>query len=367
MGIEGKGTEDGNSYEEFDSSEFETESPDTEETKESEGDGKADTKEGAADKKLTAEEAFGEGDEDASKEVADDAAKTDAGEGEGTPAYEPNTKYKVYDQEKEFPDQLKALVKDKATEDYFRDLLSKADGLDVMKPKHQEIVGQRDQLKGEVDFFRSDINRVLTLRDKQPHLFAAEVGITDDWIINRAKEIVNAKETPEAWDQFNRTRATQYDSYTQQQQANRVQQDASAQFVNVHQQQMSMALSQPEVSSFQAEFDKVHGPGSFQEEVRKHGYYHYERTKQGGRPENLAPMDAVKQVYEFHKKTFTQAAPQGGQQAADKGGQQAPTTKRVTEKPIPNVGKGRNVSPTGRRFKNIKEMREYVDKHVPSA
>jgi len=365
MLIEGKGTDGEIGYEEFDSAEFETESPDKEESKESEGDGKAVSEDDDGGKKLTAEEAFGDSDDEgASKEAADDAAKTDAGTKEGTPAYEPNTKYKVYDQEKEFPDQLKTLVKDKATEDYFRDLLSKADGLDAMKPKHQEVVSQRDQFKGEVDFFRSDINRVLTLREKQPHLFAAEVGITDDWIINRAKEIVNAKETPEQWDQFNRTRATQYDAYNQHQQAVRVQEDASAQFMNAHQQQMTMALGHPDVSGFQSQFDKVHGLGSFQEEVRKQGYYHYERTKQSGKPENLAPMEAVKQVYEFHKKTFTQAQPQGVAEVSEKGGQSA--AKRDPVKPIPNIGKGRNVSPTGRRFKTIKEMREYVDKNVPS-
>ncbi len=257
-------------------------------------------------------------------------------------------------------------MKDKATEDYFRDLLSKADGLEVMKPKHQEIVGQRDQLKSEVDFFRSDINRVLTLRDKNPHLFAAEVGITDDWIINRAKEIVNAKETPEQWDSFNRSRASQYDAYNARRETEATQARVHNDTASVIQQKMQMALSHPEVNSFQQQFDQVHGLGSFQEEVRKHGYYHYERTKQQGKAENLEPMDAVKHVLEFHKKTFTQAAPQGGQQAADKGGAAATTTKREAAKPIPNVGKGRNVSPTGRRFKNIKEMREYVDKHVPS-
>lgn len=95
---------------------------------------------------------------------------------------------------------MKALVKDKDSEELVRNLLSKADGLDQMKPRHQQTVVERDDLKSQVDWFRSDINRVLSLRDKAPTLFALSPRISDDWVIKRAKEIVEAKDTPEAWD-----------------------------------------------------------------------------------------------------------------------------------------------------------------------
>lgn len=353
-------------YEEFDSSEFEPEELDKDAEKSGADDDASDK--GADGKKLTAEEAFGDDDgTGASEKEGEEAlAKKASGEGDGKPAYEANHTYKVYDEEKTFPEQLKTIVKDKETEDFVRDLLTKADGLDGMKPRHQEAVQQRDDYRSQVDFYKADINRVLTLRDKQPHLFAAEVGISDDWIIQRAKEIVNAKETPEQWNDFNRRRADNYDVYTRSQEVERQQVQATQSFANTIQQQMTAALQHPDVSSFQSEFDKIHGLGSFQEEVRKHGYYHYERTKMQGKAENLAPMDAVKAVYDFHKKTFARAEPQGGAKAADNVRKEA-GTKRVQEKPIPNVGKGRNASPTGKRFKTIKEMREYVDKHVPSA
>ncbi len=365
-------------YEEFDSSEFEpgpaADKADDEVPEVKAKDAKVEEPAG----KLTPEEAFsdepegGKSDDAAAasdvSEVAPKDPKADAsadGQQDATPAYEPNHKYTAYGKEKEFPDQLKSLVKDKASEDYVRDLLSKADGLDEMKPRHQDAVRERDGFKAEVEAYRTDINRIIELKDKQPHLFAAEMGLSDDWIIKAARQIVNAKETPEAWSQFDGSRQQAVEAYNATLNAQNVQQEAGQQFARVHQEQMSMALSHPEVSSFQSQFDAVHGLGSFQEEVRKHGYYHYERTRQAkGRGENLPPMDAVKSVIEFHKKTFVTPAPQSAAPAPVQA-QAAPAPKREAPKPLPNVGgKGRNASPVGQRFKNLKEMRAYVAKHV---
>lgn len=370
----GKGkTEPGVSYEEFDSSEFEADQPEpTPEPEPKEGDVKDAKEEPGEGEKLTPEQAFGGADEGKEEAAADDKEAAaaddkeapesdDASKPEDKPAYEPNFKYKVYDEEKEFPEQLKALVKDKESEELFRSLLAKADGLDEMKPRHQETVRERDEFKSKVEWYKGDINRVLQLRDKQPHLFAAELGISDDWIVRVAREIVDAKDTPEQWDRFNSGRRQSYDTYNQHLELQNQQLRVSNDFMAAHQQQLSMALSHPDVASFQSQFDAVHGLGSFQEEVRKHGNYHYEKTKQ-----SLPAMEAVKHVYEFHKKSFAPPAPQGGAPAAETAPAAArPQPKREVPKPIPNVGKGKNASPTARRFRNIAEMRAYVDKHVP--
>ncbi len=359
----GGNSEGSTSYEEFDSSEFETDQSEQEESNTEDAE-KSEKEEVDPDKKLTAEEAFGEDDAGASKETTEEEVQAASGETAEKPAYEPNLKYKVYDEEREFPEQLKSLVKDKDTEEYFRGLLSKADGLDEMKPRHQETIQQRDDFKSQADYLKQDINRVLTLRDEKPHLFAAEVGLTDDWVIARAKEIVAAKETPEAYDQFREARKAQYDAYNANLKLQHHQQTQNQEFVSNVQTQIQQAIGSPEVSGFQRQFDSVHGEGAFQEEVRKEGYYHFERTKLSGRPENLAPQEAVRRVFEFHKKTFSVAAPQGGESAADKTGQTKPA--REVPKPLPNIGKGRNVSPVRKTFKSIKEIREYVNKHVPS-
>ena len=366
-----KGTTDEGTigYEEFDSSEFEANKLESTEADTS------DTKESAADangegEKLTPEQAFGgKDDEEATTEEATEVEAKEASDDESTKVeestYEPNLTYKAYGQDKEFPEQLKALVKDKDTEDYFRGLLSKADGLDEMKPRHQEAIQQRDEYKSQTEYLKSDINRVLTLRDKQPHIFAQEIGISDDWIIARAKEIVNAKEEPTRYEAFKEQRVKDFDLYTRELALQNQQRQVSTQTAGTIQQEMSTALSAPEISHLRTKFDSVHGEGAFQREVIKHGYYHYEQTKLTGNPVNLAPSEAVKQVYEFHKKTFAPAAPH----VAETKAAPAPKTVIMKEKPkaLPNLGKGKTVSPVKRPFKNLKEMREYVDKNVPSA
>lgn len=360
MTVEGTENSGDVGYETFDSSEFETEK--VIEEKEDEGDAAKETKDDGKDAdKLTPEAAFGKKDEgDTDDAVTDPVATEAATTADDKPTeYTPDLKYKVYDQEKEFPEALKTLVKDKETEETFRTLLAKADGLDEMKPRHQEAIKDRDELRGQVDWYKTDIDRVLKLRDSKPHLFSAEVGITDQWIIDRAKEIVLSSETDEGKRVFDERRKVEYDSYNLHQQQEQRQEQESQSFMTNHQQQMTQALSHPEVSDFQREFDRVHGLGSFQAEVTKHGHYHFESTKKrngNGIGENLAPMDAVKAVYEFHKKTFASVAPPVVAAAAVK--------PKVD--PIPNVGKGRNSSPTTRKFRTLKELREHADKHSNS-
>lgn len=365
MAVKENGEEGTVGYEEFDSKEFEADKPEAEEKDEETPEKVEDEKEeSAAADKLTAQEAFGDDDKkDASEETTEEASATESAEAEDKAAYEPNHKYKVYDEERDFPEPLKALVKDKDSEELVRNLLSKADGLDEMKPRHQQVVAERDDFKSQVDWYKTDINRVLSLRDKAPTLFAAELGLSDDWVIKRAKEIVEAKDSPEAWDSYERRRASEIQSYNTQQQMQRQQAELAQQTNLTLQTQLQTALSHPDVSSFQSQFDKVHGIGAFQEEVRKHGYYHYERTKATGRPENLSAMDAVKAVYEFHKKAFA-GAPQDAAKLAETKVTPTRVLSKERPKPIPNVGKGKNVAPTQRRFKNIKEMREYADKYT---
>lgn len=367
MQVSGKGNEgtEDPGYEVFDSSEFEESRSTAKEDASADAEEKAPEAD-AEDKKvpvkdddrLTPEEAFGDDKEADGKEASDADTETPAKEDEGDskPAYEPNFKYKVYDQEKEFPESLRAVVKDKESEDYVRDLLTKADGLEGMKVRHQDVVRERDAAASQVEFYKNDINRVLQLRDKNPLVFAQELGLSDDWIIKRAKEIVTAKETPEAWRDFSEQRARVYDQYNAQQQLAGQQQEAARHQVEIVRQGLQLAFSHPDVSSFQQRFDAVNGLGEFQKAVQRHGYLHYEMHKV-----NLPPMDAVKAVMDHYGKML----PAQAAHVAPPAGSTATPEAKPKPKALPNIGTGRNVSPTGKRFKSIKEMREYVDKHVP--
>jgi hypothetical protein len=336
------------SYEEFDSDDFEADQPEELEEEPSKESTKPEVTEDS-DK-----EALEKSGEDPDEEKVDDSElKVE----EKQPEYTPNLKFKVYDVEKEFPDWAKSLVKDEKTEAEFRTLLSKAEGLEEMKPRHQAVVQERDGYRSELEWMKGDVNRIVGLREKNPELFFAELGVTDDMIIKAASRIVDAKETPESWDRFQRERRNGIESYQQSLQVQSREADLNQQLLQVHQQTMQMALNSPEISTFQADYDRVYGAGAFQEQVRQYGNYQYQATRK-----NISPYDAVKYVYEYHKKGFTpQPAPQAAPQPLQ--GAVAASVRREVPKAIPNVGKGRNASPTNKpKFKSIQHMRDYYEK-----
>lgn len=75
-------------------------------------------------------------------------------------AYEPNLKYKVKDEEKEFPEIFKAMLTSKENEDMLRDLFTKADALEAVK-------GSRTAIETELNNFRQDYqNQVVPVLSK---------------------------------------------------------------------------------------------------------------------------------------------------------------------------------------------------------
>jgi hypothetical protein len=335
-------------YDEFDSSEFETDQSEDLEEKESEERAEPEVKE-TTDK---------ESSEDAGEDPDEEKPESNTPEvSEKKPEYTPNLKFKVYDQEKEFPEWSKSLIKDEKIEAEFRTLFSKAEGLEEMKPRHQATIQERDEYKSELEWMRGDVNRIIGLREKSPELFFAELGVPDDLILKMASKIVDAKESPEAWERYQRNRQMMVDGYQKERQVESQQFDLNRQQFEVHQQAMSSALGSPEITSFQSQYDAVYGAGAFQEQVRQYGNYQYQATKR-----NISPYDAVKYVYEYHRKGFTQPQPQPVQTMPLQGATAAAPVRREAPPVIPNVGKGRNASPTKPKFKTIQQMRDYYEK-----
>lgn len=79
-------------------------------------------------------------------ETEDELAESQTGEDEG---YTPNFTYEVRGEKREFDDRLKSIIKTKEDEDYIRDIITKADGLDIVKSKYENLAKEYDEvLKG---------------------------------------------------------------------------------------------------------------------------------------------------------------------------------------------------------------------------
>lgn len=361
-------------YEEFDSSDFEAEPiPDQDE------DGDDDTKETDSDETKDATSEDADPDQDGEKD--DGGAPTDDDQSDGKEAsgvdgeesqdgvkdqdeYQSDTTYKVYDEVKEFPEEAKALIKDKASEDYVRTLLSKADALEPMKAKQAQVVEERDSAVNEREMFKSNFQRAFGLKDQNPDLFCAEFQLSPEWILRMANKIADAKESPESWTQYQNSVRQQYDQFASQLQFENERSQFQNQFLQDHEKQMTAAISEPTVQTFASQYDTVHGSGAFRELVRQHGDLYYQRNKQ-----NIPPGEAVKAVMQtFTGFGWNPDAQQQQQRAAATGTDGVPPAKqsprRQRPKTIPSTGRGRNVSPTRTGPRTLKDMKAKIAREL---
>lgn len=293
--------------------------------------------------------------DDKGDEAASDKAKDE---------YKPNLTYKAYGQEKAMPEWAAKVVTDKASEDEIRTLLSKADGLDEMKPRHQQTIQERDNAQQEVLGVRKDVQRIMALRDTNPVLFFAKIGVSDDAILNMARELVRVRDpeaAPTAYADFNRTRDQAIRLFDQQIETERVNQSSAAAFQTNHQQAMTNALARPDVQSFAQRYDAQYGEGAFLQQVNQHGSYEYQRTKQ-----NISPYQAVQTTLDYLSRGFAQQTPAPAAAGAAGGSQGGVAQPAAKPRPaaMPNLGKGKTVSPAKQKFKNLKALRAHAQKEI---
>lgn len=102
--------------------------------------------------------------------------------------YTPTLKYKVKDKEFEFDPRLKDVIKSKKDEEYFRDLYTKAAGLDTYKSRSLELEAQARQLL-------AGYTKLQEMRDqKQYDKMASALGLSEDAIIDMAAQVIRKKD-----------------------------------------------------------------------------------------------------------------------------------------------------------------------------
>jgi hypothetical protein len=108
-------------------------------------------------------------------------------------AYEPNLSYMVKDEKREFDERIKNAVKDKDTEEYIRDLYTKADGLETYKEKLTKRDSEYDDLHGHAQALTTGYQQLQKLRDDQDYLgLEKALGLDEEfivaWALNRMEE-----------------------------------------------------------------------------------------------------------------------------------------------------------------------------------
>lgn len=272
--------------------------------------------------------------------------------GDAAPKYEPNFKYRVLDQEKEFDKYFQSFIKSKEDEEKFRDLITKAEGLEPIKMEREEVKKKYESLNSEHSQIKSVLTNLKQAIDKGYFEdFFEAWGLNDEQIFKYALNRIKLQENPELRAHYEQSLTNRREASASQQEKELLQQQNQQMIQKQYEMELDYTMTRPETSEFSKKFDSLPGrkQGDFVMEVLKHGAYVY-NTKGVDIPIMQAVQDVMSQ-YKYFVENFNKPTVQ-------------PTVKVVTQsemaKPqtIPNVGKSSAQSPSHKKFTSIKDLEE---------
>jgi hypothetical protein len=252
-----------------------------------------------------------------------------ASESTGEEAYTPTLTYKVLDEERKFDDRLASVVKDKESEEYFRNLYTKADGLDAYKQKYSELEGQSKQLV-------AGYQQLKQLRDQGnvSDLMKA-IGLKDEAIFDYVQARLKEEQLPEEDRKIvERERRLQKENEVYKQKLSDYEQRVVETNVESDIRELEMLAATPTVSPVAAAMEK--NGLNFADEVIKDGHFEYLRT--GKEPPIKSVVERIAKRYSY--LATNKAAP----------------TKQPT---LPTV-KGGNASAIDKPITSLDELRKFA-------
>lgn len=277
------------------------------------------------------------------------------------PAYTPNYKFKVLDQEKEFDDWIRQAV-NKDNEAKIRELYEKAHGLDHVKSQREQERQTREKTEKEFNEFYSGVQEIVGLKEKDLTRFFKEVNLprhkVAQWLLEQAKLEELPEETKRVYSEREALRLREENL---QRELEIAQAESVSQAVQARQRELQGVMASDEVKGIAEAFDKRVGKANaFMDAVIRHGKAEWEAS--GGK-RDLTPAEAVKEVLSFYGLSAQAASPAATPNE--------PATKKVVTaaKPtvLPNVGTGSS-SPTGaKRPKSTDDLRALYKELAKSA
>jgi len=274
---------------------------------------------------------------------------------EGEPAaetWEPNYKFKVKDQELEFDEWARPLVKDKDVEDKFRDVFSKAHGID-------DIKSVRDTLRQELDTVKPEYERITGMLDQVSNMvqnkdyksFFNALQIPKEDILKYAvSELKYQEMSPEERQKIDAQDQAQQrlrDLEEQNQSLSKNYQET------VHRQmttELDTQLSRPDISEIVTNYDTRMGrPGAFKQEIYNRGAL-YEQTY-GKTYSATELVNELVQILGGTPQPQASVAPQPGSG-------QTPVVKPEAKQTLPNIQGAGGSSPSKKRPKSLDDLRE---------
>jgi hypothetical protein len=329
----------------------------------------------------------------ASKTAAASTASAGDGEVEETEEepkkFTPKLSVNVRNKEVKIPEKYASLMTDEKSQKEVHELFEKSLGLDVIKPKHQELMGQFEQTRknleavtGSIQAARSDYQTAMThwkegrSNDAMNSLdnFFDKLKVPEEVVLRYALEKAKFHELPPEQQQMLKDRkqaeSKAQNIGSQASETERKYAESQAKLLNY---ELGAALAKPETKAIVDYFDGLdgHESGSFREMVIAYGIEQHNLGK------DLSPEEAAQGVIKrlglaSLVKARGQANPAGPQSTEPDDEEEeteveadAPPPKVVKKKVVntgtlPNVG-GKGTSPTKAPIKSLKQIRDLAN------
>jgi hypothetical protein len=271
--------------------------------------------------------------------------------------WQPNYKFKVHDEEKEFDDFVRPVIT-KDNEAKVRELYEKAYGLDVIKPKYQETKQQVEMTRKELQSFQKGVQDIVQWRDKDLGIFFEKLKVTPDQVYKWALDKLKVDELPEDQKRvYNEAETLKRQNFELSQAKAAYEERATAEAVQARQLELSQVLASPEVGSVAQQYDaRVGKPGSFYSLVVRHGQSEWALSN-GER--DLTPKQAADEVIAM--LGLSAQAPGHGATPNEPARSKVVTDRKPVV--LPNVGSGGG-SPAGKKVKSIADLRKLAKEYA---
>lgn len=270
---------------------------------------------------------------------------------ETKPAFTPNFKLKVYDQEKDLEDPfLKNLIKDSESEAKVKELAQKAMGFDRVKEIHENI-------KTKFSNYESQTQPIVNVYQQFKHLESKGddesmfrlLGITDQRIMQYAvRKAEEAQMSPDQQAQLQMQRQIQQEREMLANQNQSLQGQYTQQATEFRDKELGWMLQQPEVSKVAQVIDAKHGPGTFRQTVIEKALAHFAATQR-----DLTTEEAIRETMKL-MGPLVQSTSVNGIPAAQ---QAQPISQNGAPPIIPNV-QGKTTSPVKKQMRSINDLKK---------
>lgn len=268
------------------------------------------------------------------------------------PAFTPNYKFKVHDEEKEIDEFFRGLIKDEESEKKVKEIFGKAYALDAQKAKNEQVREQFSEVSqkyGNIDKSLKQLSRYV--QNKDLGSFFEAVQIPEHMVFEFVKQrLAQMEAPPEQRAEMQRIEQERKQFLTLQQENEELKERYSSETVQARGLELDTALSSPGVSTITEKFDASLGKGAFKKAVIDHGIVTYQMTGK-----EIPVYQAVQETAARWQGLFAQS-----QQAASEQIQasaQAQTSAMAPPPTMPNVS-GRSTSPIKSGPRSIDDLKK---------